>query len=187
MSTFCSLMSRYTILIIFWVTWSLKKWYLIGMCLVFKCMTGFLEILMALVLSQLIVIGSLYFICRSSRVCFIQRNCVQQDVATMYYVFVVESDVDVCFLLDHSTKIFPNKNAPPLVIFLSSMLPTQSTSLYVIRLKSLSFGYHNPSSKVPLIYVNILFTYFKCFSLGVDWNLPTSPTACMMSVLVDVE
>jgi hypothetical protein len=112
-------------------------------------MTGFLEILMALVLSQLIVIGSLYFICRSSRVCFIQRTCVQQDATTMYYASVVESDVDVCFLLDHATRLFPKKNAPPLVIFLSSMLPAQSASVYAVRLKSLSFGYHNPSSRVP--------------------------------------
>ena len=119
------------------------------MCLVLECITEFLEMLMALVLSQLIVIGLLYFICRSSKVCFIQMTCVQQDATTMHSASIVEIDVDACFLLDHATRLFPKKNAPPLVIFLSSMLPAQSTSVYVVRLKFLSFGYQNPSSRVP--------------------------------------
>jgi hypothetical protein len=67
----------------------------------------------------------------------------------MYSSSVVESDVDVCFLLDHATIIFTKKNSPPLVIFLSSMLPAQSASVYAVRLKSLSLGYHNPISRVP--------------------------------------
>jgi hypothetical protein len=79
----------------------------------------------------------------------------------MYSASVVDSDVDVCFLLSHATRHFPKKKSPPLVLFLSSILPAQSTSVYAVRLNYLSFGYHNPSSKVPLRYMNILFTYFK--------------------------
>ena len=105
----------------------------------------------------------------------------------MYYSSVVDSDVDVCFLLIHATIHFPKKNDPPLVLFLSSILLAQSTSVYAVRVNYLSFGYHNQSSKVPLRYLNILFTYFKWVSLGADWNLPTSPTTCMMSSCVDVE
>jgi hypothetical protein len=66
------------------------------------------------VLSQLIVMGLLYLICRSSKVFFIQRTCVQQDAASIYYVFVVESiDVDFYFFLNHATIIFPKINSPP--------------------------------------------------------------------------
>jgi hypothetical protein len=77
---------------------------------------------MALVLSQLIVMGLLYIICRSSKVCFIQRTCVQQDETIMYFSSVVDSYVDVFFFLEHATRLFPKKNAPPLVFFLSPML-----------------------------------------------------------------
>ena len=104
---------------------------------------------MALVLSQLMVMGLSYLICKFSNVCFIQRTCVQQNATKMYFSSIVESDVDVCFLLNQATRHFPKKNAPPLVLFLSSMLQAQSVSVYAVRLKSLSFGYHNPSSRVP--------------------------------------
>jgi hypothetical protein len=79
----------------------------------------------------------------------------------MYYASPVDSDVDVCFLLSHATRHSPKKNALPLVLFLSSILPTQSASVYAVKVKSLSFAYHNPSSKVPLRYLKILFTIFK--------------------------
>jgi hypothetical protein len=79
----------------------------------------------------------------------------------MYSSYAVDSDVDVYFLLRHATKHFPRKNSPPLVLFLSSILPAQPASVYAVRLKSLSFGYYNPSSKVLLRYMNILFTTFK--------------------------
>ena len=119
------------------------------MCLVLECITRFLDILMALVLSQLIIMGLSYLICKSSNVCFMKRTCVQQDAIILYSSFALDSDVDVCFLLIHATKHFPKKNAPPLVLFLSSILLPQSASVYAVRLKSLSFGYHNPSSRVP--------------------------------------
>jgi hypothetical protein len=77
---------------------------------------------MALVLSQLIVMGLSYLICKYSNVFFMQRTCVHHDATTMYYASIVDSDVDVFFLLIHTTKHFTRKNACPLVLFLSSKL-----------------------------------------------------------------
>jgi hypothetical protein len=79
----------------------------------------------------------------------------------MYFYFLVDSDVDVCFLLSHATRHFPRKDAPPLVLFLSSILPSQSASVYAFNVKYFYFGYHNQNSKVPLRYLDILFTYFR--------------------------
>jgi hypothetical protein len=74
----------------------------------------------------------------------------------------------MCMFVSYLSKHFPKKNALPLVLFLSSILSAQSASMYVVRLKSLSFGYHNPSSKLILRYMNIHFTSFNLVSLGVD-------------------
>jgi hypothetical protein len=100
---------------------------------------------MALVLSKLIVMGLSHLICKYSNFFFIQRTCVQQDATIMYSSSTVDSDVDVCLLLIHATRHFPRKNDPPLVLFLSYILVAQFASVYAVRLKSLSFGYHNPS------------------------------------------
>ena len=71
-----------------------------GMCLVLECMTGFLDMFIALVLSQSIGMGLSYFTWMSSNVCFIQITCVQHAAATIYYAFVVDRDTKDCFLLD---------------------------------------------------------------------------------------
>ena len=75
-------------LIFFSVTCSRRKWNLIGMCLVLECITGFLEILIALVLSHKIGIGSLHVTCMSCRVCFIQRIWVQQAIVAIYIMLM---------------------------------------------------------------------------------------------------
>jgi hypothetical protein len=107
------------------------------------------------------VIGLSYLTCKYSRVCFIQITCLQQDATTMYFYFVVDSDIDVCFLLDHVTRHFPRNNAPSLVLFVSSILPAQSASIYEFKVNYFVFGYHNPKSKVACRYIIILFTSFK--------------------------
>ena len=71
MSTICSFVSTYSSLMCFFVTCSLRKWKLMGMCFVLKCITGFLDIFIELVLSQNIGMGSSYFTWMSSDVCFI--------------------------------------------------------------------------------------------------------------------
>ena len=65
------------------VTYSLKKWYLIGMCLDLEWRTIFLDILMALVLSQWRGMGSTNFTSKSASVWIIQSIYVQQVAATI--------------------------------------------------------------------------------------------------------
>ena len=61
-SAACSLEGTYSNLTFFSSTCSRRKWYLIGMCLVFECMTGFFEMLIALVLSHKIETGEVQVI-----------------------------------------------------------------------------------------------------------------------------
>jgi hypothetical protein len=63
------------------------------------------------------------------KVCFIQSTCVQHAVVAMYYASAVDREIDDCFLLNQETRLFPRKNASPLVIFLSSTLPDQYASM----------------------------------------------------------
>jgi hypothetical protein len=79
--------------------------------------------------------------------------------------------------------MLPRKNDPPLVRFLSSTLPTQFASIYVVRVKNLLLEYHKVNSKVPLRYMNIFFTTCTWVSFGASWNHATNPTACIMSNL----
>jgi hypothetical protein len=46
----------------------------------------------------------------------------------MYYAFVVDKEMELFFLLSQATKESPGKNAPPLVLFLSSTQFAQSAS-----------------------------------------------------------
>ena len=75
-----------------------------GMCFVLECITGFLEIFIALVLSQSIGVGSSYFTCMSSNVCFICRTRVQHTVVAMYYAYDVDNDTKGLVLLNQDTK-----------------------------------------------------------------------------------
>ena len=99
-------------------------------------MTGFFDILMELVLSQLIIIGCSYFTSKSSSVCFIQMTWVQHDAVAIYSASAVESEMEGCFLLNHETKQFSKKNAAPLVLFQSSTLPAQSALVNAFNIKS---------------------------------------------------
>ena len=107
MSATCSFVPTYSTMMFFYATYSRRKWYLIGMWLVLECITRFFEILMALVLSQYIGMGSWYSTCISIKVCFIQITCVQHAVVAIYSAWVVARDTDDCFLLIHDTKHSP--------------------------------------------------------------------------------
>jgi hypothetical protein len=111
------------------MTCSPKRWYLIGMCFVFKFITRFFEICIALVLSHSIDIGLLSSTLMSCNIYFIQCTCVKHVVVTMYYASIVDKEIDDCLLLNQDTRLFPRKNAPPLMLFLSSTLPTQYASM----------------------------------------------------------
>jgi hypothetical protein len=93
-----------------------------GICFDLEYWTGFLERLIALVLSQWIIIGSSNTILMSCRVCFIHSTCVQHSVATIYLASVLDREIEDRFLLIQATNYSPKKNVPPLVPFLSSTL-----------------------------------------------------------------
>ena len=118
----------YSNLIFFFVTCSQRKWNLIGMCLVLECITGFLEILMALVLSHRIGLGLSHVMCMSCKAFFIQRIWVQQVVAAIYSSLAVYKDNEDCFLFDQDTRQFLKKNIVPLMLLLSPTHLTQSAS-----------------------------------------------------------
>ena len=103
MSATCSFVPTYSTMMFFSTTCSRRKWYLIGMYLVLECITGFFEILMALVLLQYIGMGSPYSTCISLRVCFIQRTSVQHDAVAIYSASAIDKDTDDYFLLNHAT------------------------------------------------------------------------------------
>jgi hypothetical protein len=83
---------------------------------------------------------------------------VQHVVVAIYSAFVVNREIEECFFLNQDTRLLPRKNFPPLVLFLSSTLPSQSASVYVVRVKYSPLEYHKPKSKVPFRYLNIIFT-----------------------------
>ena len=74
----------YSSLIVLFKTCSLRKWNLIGICFVFECRTGFLEMLMALVLWQKIGIGShkwhVYLLAFVSSIVPVCNNLQQQCI-----------------------------------------------------------------------------------------------------------
>ena len=123
------------------VTLSLNKWYLVGMCLVLEWRTGFLDILMVLALSQWRGMGLTYFTSKSASVWIIQSICVNQVAATMYSTSIVDKDIEPCLLLIHATKETPKKNSPPLVLFLSSKQFSQSASEYAVKWRFWFLGY----------------------------------------------
>jgi hypothetical protein len=71
---------------------------------------------------------------------------------------VVDRETEDCFLLNQDTRLFPERMLLHLYFFLSSTLPAQSASVYVVRVKYSPLEYHKPKSKVPFRYLNILFT-----------------------------
>ena len=83
---------------------SIRKWYLIGICLVFECMTRFLEIIMAILLSQIIskVWGQVIWMYYN--VCIIHRCCVKQYATTTYSASTIDKVMELFFLLNRETK-----------------------------------------------------------------------------------
>lgn len=113
----------------------------------------------------------------------IQITWVQHDVIAMYFDSTVDRETKGYFLLNHETRMFPKRNALPLVLFLSSKLPAQSTYVYDFKVKCSPLWYHRPKSNVPFKYLNILFTACTYVSLGASWNLATIPTTYIISGL----
>ena len=94
----------YSNVMLFFVTCSLRKWNLIGICFVLECITRFLEMFITLMLSQSIGMGSSHFTYMSCNVCFIQRNWVKHVVATTYLASAMHNHTEDCFLLNQDTR-----------------------------------------------------------------------------------
>ena len=103
----CSLEGTYSNLTFCSSTCSCRKWYLIGMCLVLECITGFFDILMAFVLSEKMEIGGENLIWMSCKFCIIQSSHVQHDAVATYYAYVVDKAIELCFLLNRHTNRGP--------------------------------------------------------------------------------
>ena len=127
-----------------------------AICLCFECITRFLEMLIALVLSQNITIGSLIFCFIPSNNCLNHRMFEQFTAAATYSASAMDWDVQFFFFLIQETNLFPRKKAPSLVLFLSSIFPAQSTSLNTFKFKFPLSLYYNPYSSVPFKYLMIL-------------------------------
>ena len=51
-------------------------------------------------------------------------------ISAMYSASAVDNDTEFCFFLNHAIMLFTRKKHPPLVLFRSSTLPSQSASQY---------------------------------------------------------
>lgn len=82
---------------------------------------------MALVLSHMFGIGSFKYTLISFKICFIRIIFEKQVVNALFSALTVDKEMEGYFILTHDIKQFPKKNVAPEVLFLSSILPTQST------------------------------------------------------------
>ena len=135
--------------------WSLRKWWLISICLVLECIKGFLDRLMSLVLSHFKGMWS-RITPKSSRCCFIQRLWTQQLPAAIYSASALDNATYACFLQFQDTRELPKRWHVPLVFFLSSLHRAKSKFEKPIRFKEVPLGYHKPALVVPLRYLMIL-------------------------------
>ena len=134
--------------------WSLRKWYLISICLVLQCCARFFYMLITLILSHLIGTCSKDKP-KSLSICFIQRICAQHKLIAMYLVYVFGKTSKFWFLLCHETSECLKKWHMPPVIFLSILQPTKLAFEKPINSKLSLLGYHKPMSIV-------LFKYLRC-------------------------
>lgn len=161
----------YSSLTSFFATFSLTKWYQFEICLVLEYITRFFEMVITLILSYIIGIASSYTTLISLRVYFIHINWVQQDVAAMYSTSATDKDIESYFLLNQETNLSPKKNSPPLLVFLSPILLTQSASLYAFNMKSPLFLYQRPKFELPFKNLKFLFTSCSCDCFRLSWNI----------------
>ena len=103
----------------FWsllVSWSLKKWWQMYMCLVLEWLTGLFASFMALSLSHKSRI-LVNWHPKSWRVCVIQSSWAQHAPATTYSALVVERAKQFCFLELQDTRDRPSNWHVPEVFF----------------------------------------------------------------------
>ena len=82
----------------------------------------------------------------------------------MYSYFVVDKEIEDCLFHSQDIEKLPNKNATPLVLFLSSTLPSQSASVYAIRVKFSPCGYH----MLEILHTHLGFLFPKVFPMFIS-------------------
>jgi hypothetical protein len=92
---------------IFYVTYSRRKWILIGTCLFLELISRFLDMLIALVFSWSIKISLTYLTCVSCRVLFIQMLSSQHSTTVIHFSYVVDKYIEDYFFLNQYTKKSP--------------------------------------------------------------------------------
>ena len=106
----------------------------LAICSLRKCITGFLDRFMALVLSKWI--GILFKrIPKSLSCCLTHRVWAQQLPAAMYSASVVERTTQACFLQCQEIRLDPRMWNVPLVLFLSILQPAKYESEKLVKLK----------------------------------------------------
>ena len=116
MSTNCLSVRTCSRVIFFSSTRSLMKWCWMLIYLVLQCWIGFLEILMALKLSQnnmMTSCATLYYL----NICFIHKSWMQQLPTIMYSTSTVERETQFSSLLKQYIKLFPRKKRPQKLFF----------------------------------------------------------------------
>ena len=104
-------------------------------CLVFLWNTWFFDNMMAELLSQKTVVGSCFYCNKYFNILLIQIAWQNVLVVVMYSASAEERVTMGCFLDAHDTIPVPKWNVYPKVLFLSSMLPPQSLSVYPMSVK----------------------------------------------------
>jgi hypothetical protein len=146
-------------------TLSLRKWYLISMCLVLEWSTGFFATLMALVLSHWS--GTwVYSSPKSLMVYVIQRILEQQLAAATYSASVVDWAILDCLREDQDTKEEPKNWQVPEVDFLSNRHPAKTESEKPWSAKEEDAEYQRLKSGVWRKYLNMRLTACRCEVLG---------------------
>ena len=111
-SASCFSVITWRILISPLVSWSLKKWWRMSMCLVLEWLTGLFASLMALLLSH----NNGILVKRhpkSRRVCLIQSSWAQHALVAMYSASAVERATQFCFLELQDTRDRPRELTCP--------------------------------------------------------------------------
>ena len=107
---------------------------------------------MAELLSQKMVVGSWWFYDKSFNTVLIQTAWHATLVTTAYSASAEDKVTMGCFFEAQETTPIPKLNVYPDVLFLSSMLPPLSFSVYQMSLTFSEVEYIIPKSFVPLTY-----------------------------------
>ena len=121
-SASCFLVLKWQILISPLVSWSLKKWCQMSICLVLEWLTGLFASFMALSLSHKSGI-LVNWHPKSRRVCLIQSSGAQHAPAATYLALAVERAIKFCFLELQDTRDHPRNWHVPEMFFLSTLQP----------------------------------------------------------------